>query len=118
MAAKITEHEMLVTLATMAVKMDDLTGHDVIEALIELGYGDVVREARRATKRRTKLRSETREGDAFTRGVAWAAAFSSRFHVDAKILLKEAGIRSVSALRDAGVTEEEIDDLSGFLNKP
>lgn len=43
---KITEHEMLVTLATMALKMDDLTGHDVTEALRELGHGHVVTEAR------------------------------------------------------------------------
>lgn len=42
----ITEHEMLVTLANMALKMDDLTGHDVIEALRELGYEGVVEEAR------------------------------------------------------------------------
>ena len=44
---KITEHEMLITLASMALKMDDLTGHDVIEALRELGYGDVLEEARK-----------------------------------------------------------------------
>ena len=43
---KISEHEMLVTLANMALRMDDLTGHDVIEALKGLGYGDVVVEAR------------------------------------------------------------------------
>lgn len=43
---KITEHEMLITLATMALKMDDLTGHDVIEALRELGHGHVIAEAR------------------------------------------------------------------------
>lgn len=43
---KITEHEMLLTLATMALKMDDLTGHDIIEALRELGYGSVIVEAR------------------------------------------------------------------------
>jgi hypothetical protein len=43
---KITEHEMLLTLATMALKMDDLTGHDVIEAFRELGHGSVLDEAR------------------------------------------------------------------------
>lgn len=43
---KITEHEMLVTLANMALRMDDLTGHDVLESLKEIGYGDVVAEAR------------------------------------------------------------------------
>ena len=30
---KITEREMLVTLANMALRMDDLTGHDVIEVM-------------------------------------------------------------------------------------
>ena len=44
-----TEHEMLITLATMALKMDDLTGHDIVEALRALGYGDVVTEAREIT---------------------------------------------------------------------
>ena len=44
---KITEHEMLVTLATMALRMDDLTGHDVIEALRELGHGHIIEEARK-----------------------------------------------------------------------
>jgi hypothetical protein len=41
---KITEHEMLVTLATMAVEMDDLTGHDIIESLRAFGYAHVVLE--------------------------------------------------------------------------
>lgn len=43
---KLTEHDMLVTLATMALKMDDLTGHDVVEALRAHGYGNVVARAR------------------------------------------------------------------------
>ena len=43
---KITEHEMLVTLATMAVEMDDLTGHDIIESLRALGYGHVVEKSK------------------------------------------------------------------------
>jgi len=43
---KLTEHEMLVTLATMALKMDDITGHDVIEALRAHGYGAVLNEDR------------------------------------------------------------------------
>lgn len=43
---KITEHEMLVTVATMALKMDDLTGHDILEALRELDHGHVIAEAR------------------------------------------------------------------------
>jgi hypothetical protein len=37
---------MLLTLATMALKMDDLTGHDVLESLKALGYGDVIKRAR------------------------------------------------------------------------
>jgi len=45
-SVKITEHEMLVTLATMALKMDDLTGHDVVESLRALGYEEVIAEAR------------------------------------------------------------------------
>lgn len=44
---KLTEHEMLVTVATMALKMDDLTGHDVVEAFRALGHGAVIEEARR-----------------------------------------------------------------------
>ena len=52
---KLTEHEMLVTLATMALKMDDLTGHDVIEALTDLGHGDVVAQAREAREAEEKL---------------------------------------------------------------
>jgi hypothetical protein len=43
---KLTEHEMLVTLATMAIKMDDLTPHDIIEAFRALGHGSVLDEAR------------------------------------------------------------------------
>lgn len=43
---KITEHEMLVTLATMATLDDEFTAHDVIEALSALGYRHVVVEAR------------------------------------------------------------------------
>jgi len=43
---KLTEHEMLVTLATMAIKMDDITGHDLIEAFRELGHGAILDEAR------------------------------------------------------------------------
>jgi hypothetical protein len=43
---KISEHDMLVTLASMALKMDDLTGHDITEALRELGHGNVIAEAR------------------------------------------------------------------------
>lgn len=41
----ITEHEMLITLATMALKMDDLTGHDVIEAFRALGHKRLLDEA-------------------------------------------------------------------------
>jgi hypothetical protein len=60
---KLTEHEMLVTLATMALKMDDLTGHDVIEALRELGYGSVIREARETTKKRGRPGVRRRTGE-------------------------------------------------------
>jgi hypothetical protein len=60
---KLTEHDMLVTLATMALKMDDLTGHDVIEALRELGYGDVVAEARSPGD----VSKKTRAPDPFTK---------------------------------------------------
>ena len=42
----ITEHEMLVTIANMALKMDDLTGADVLDAFKQLGHGGVVEEAR------------------------------------------------------------------------
>lgn len=43
---KLSEHDMLLTLATMALKMDDLTGHDVVEAFRELGHGAVLDEVR------------------------------------------------------------------------
>jgi hypothetical protein len=52
---KISEHDMLLTLATMALKMDDLTGHDVIESLTELGHGDVVAKARESRESEEKL---------------------------------------------------------------
>lgn len=44
---KLIEHEMLVTVATMALKMDDLTPHDIIEAFRELGHRAVLDEAKR-----------------------------------------------------------------------
>jgi hypothetical protein len=53
---KITEHEMLVTLATMALKMEDLTDEDVLDAFRQLGYGHVVSEARESEKIPTPLR--------------------------------------------------------------
>ena len=37
---------MLTTIATMALRMNDLTGHDIIEAFRELGYGHIVARAR------------------------------------------------------------------------
>ena len=43
---QLSARDMLLTLATMAVKMDDLTGHDVIEALKVHGYAPMVIEAR------------------------------------------------------------------------
>ncbi len=42
---KISEHDMLLTLATMALKMDDLTRHDIVEAFRALGHGSVIDEA-------------------------------------------------------------------------
>lgn len=51
---KLTEHDMLLTLATMALKMDDLTGHDIVEALRAHGYGSVVEEARALDTRTAK----------------------------------------------------------------
>jgi hypothetical protein len=56
---------MLTTLATMALKMDDLTGHDVIEALRELGHGSVVEKARKGTDK--KERANGRLQDAHDR---------------------------------------------------
>lgn len=46
MRSKITEHEMLLTLATMALKMDDLSRHDVIKTIKELGHEGLLKEAR------------------------------------------------------------------------
>lgn len=45
---KITERQMLVTLATMAIKMDDLTGEDILDTLRQLGHGNVIEKAREA----------------------------------------------------------------------
>lgn len=45
---RLTEREMLLTLAGMALTMDDLTGHDVIESMKALGHGDLVEKARAA----------------------------------------------------------------------
>lgn len=50
----LSEHEMLVTLARMALVMDDLTWHDVVEALRVHGHGDVVTEARRQPRGRRR----------------------------------------------------------------
>lgn len=46
-APRLSQDDMLLTIATMALRMDDLTGHDVIEALEALGYRDVVERARK-----------------------------------------------------------------------
>lgn len=43
---------MLVTLANMALIMDDLTPHDIIESLQANGYGHVVAESRAMLGRR------------------------------------------------------------------
>jgi len=48
----LSEHEMLVTLANMALIMDDLTPHDIIESLQANGYGHVVAESRAMLGRR------------------------------------------------------------------
>jgi hypothetical protein len=53
---KLTEHEMLVTLASMALNLDDLTSHDIIESLRDLGYGYVVVEARKKGARKVARR--------------------------------------------------------------
>ena len=42
----LSEHEMLVTLANMALILDDLDPHDILESLKANGYGYVVSEAR------------------------------------------------------------------------
>jgi len=47
---RITEKEMLLTLATMALLDDDFTAHDVIESLSALGYRGIVVEARENVK--------------------------------------------------------------------
>lgn len=58
----ITEHEMLVTIASMALRMNDLCGYDVLKTLKELGHGWVIVEARKLTpsqpKRETDLVEE------------------------------------------------------------
>lgn len=47
---------MLVTLARMALVMDDLTGHDILEALRENGHEYVIVEARSQDPRRDRRR--------------------------------------------------------------
>lgn len=42
----LTEHQMLVTVATMALEMPDLKGHDILDAFKNLGYASVIKEAR------------------------------------------------------------------------
>lgn len=47
----LTEHEMLITIATMALRMDDLDRHDIFEAFRAHGYGSVIAEARKTEHR-------------------------------------------------------------------
>jgi hypothetical protein len=42
----LTEHEMLITVAAMALKMDDITGADVLDAFRQLGYWSIIDEVR------------------------------------------------------------------------
>jgi hypothetical protein len=58
---KLTEHEMLVTLANMALRMDDLTGEDVLDAFKQLGYESVVKEARELPNTERKLSPEDKK---------------------------------------------------------
>ncbi len=44
---KITDHEMLVTIASMALKTDDLTSADVLDTFKQLGFESVISEARK-----------------------------------------------------------------------
>lgn len=52
--SKVSETDMLVTIAVMALMDDDFTAHDVVEVLQALGHGDVVREARKQVAAATK----------------------------------------------------------------
>lgn len=52
--AAFTERDMLLTVASMALNVDDLTGHDIIESMKALGYGNVVAEAREKSKTKRK----------------------------------------------------------------
>lgn len=61
---KITQHEMLVTLATMATLDDNFNAHDVIEVLSALGYRSIVVEAREGVKARKNLWLDCQDRDA------------------------------------------------------
>ena len=121
MSKKISEHDMLITLATMAIKMNDLTGHDIIESLRELGYQHVVREARETTKKRGRpdaKRQTFTEAAAFTRGVTWACAELVRTQgrdTEAADILTTAGATHVPVLRAASVDEQDINSLRSVL---
>ena len=47
MTQKLSNEEMLVTIATMAIIDDNLTPHDIIEALKEGGHHAAITEARK-----------------------------------------------------------------------
>jgi len=43
---EVTEHDLLVTIATMALQMPDLTAEDIKDTFKNLNYGNVLVEAR------------------------------------------------------------------------
>lgn len=57
---KITEHDLLITLASMAIKMDDLTPRDVIKTIKELGHEPILREARAIDRKQCVSGDEAR----------------------------------------------------------
>jgi hypothetical protein len=60
MKGRLSERDMLITLATMAYQDDDFTAHDVIEALKAHGYGDVLYYARSELEARASARKRQR----------------------------------------------------------
>lgn len=57
---RLSEQDMLITLATMAYQDDDFAAHDVIEALKAHGYGDVLYDARSELEARASARVRKR----------------------------------------------------------
>jgi len=68
---------MLVTIATMALEIDNLTGHDIIDALKGLGFGSVISEAREEPA--TLLNLETTNNPEFEK-LLEAARLADRLH--------------------------------------